>query len=40
MLDPVAAVALGPEHLERADEVGLGEAAVDPGAQVVAQGVM
>ena len=36
---PSRAVALGAERLERAGEVGLGEAGVDPGAQVGAQGV-
>jgi hypothetical protein len=34
VLDPVAALALGAEGLERGDEVGLGEAGGDPGPEV------
>ena len=39
MLDAVAAIRLGVEGLDGADEVGLGEAGADPGAEVLAEGV-
>jgi hypothetical protein len=39
VLHPVAPLALRPERLQGASEVGLGEAGVGPGAQVRSQGV-